>query len=74
MASTSTGAKFNNQKGGHLIHLNIHSLNPRNYNLLNLYLRDSNIKCATISETWFHSNVDSRFYQIHGYQLIRAEH
>ena len=73
MASTSTGAKFNNQKGVHLIHLNIHSFNPRNYNLLNLYLRDSNIKCATISETWFHSNVDSRFYQIHGYQLIRAD-
>ena len=64
--------KFLGVKGMHLTHLNIRSL-PAHLDLFAFYLKDSNISCATLSETWLTDLVPSTLMNIDGYTLTRLD-
>ena len=55
-----------------MTHLNIRSL-WSNYDLLNQYLEDSNIACATISETWLKPDFPTLLVTIANYTLCRLD-
>ena len=64
--------KLKNIRGFHLVHLNIRSL-WQHMDEFRFYLKDSNINCATISESWLNEKIPSNLVDIQGYNLFRLD-
>ena len=65
--------KFN-EKGIHLVHLNIRSLFGRNkFDMFKQQLMNSNIDVMCLSETWLKEGLTSNILEIPGYRLARFD-
>ena len=68
----SSSNDFRRVRGLHLTHLNIRSL-WANYDLFKQYLMDSNVTCASLSETWLNLKIPDELITIPNYCLIRLD-
>lgn len=59
-------------KGFHIIHVNIRSILPK-FDEVKLNLLTGVFEVVGLSESWLHHNIDSALVQAEGYQLIRFD-
>ena len=68
----SSSNDFRRVRGLHPTHLNIRSL-WANYDLFKQDLMDSNVTCASLSETWLNLKIPDELTNIPNYSLIRLD-
>ena len=63
---------FKHKRGLHFSHINIRSI-WKNYEELKIFLEESGLTCACITETWLNEDLSSIMIKCPGYQLVRLD-